>query len=170
MGLPEPGAAGTASGRAGMRQRTQTSAPRHFWSAAPGRRVSPHRTLAASARPLVRSLARRAHTGRTPPHTHTRCTLPASPAPPLCQEAAGSCTLRGPHPGLQTPVCHPHWESGTGPPRSRWPPRLQCQPPSRPARPGLPCAAHTHIHRSPSRDTRRGGRGGAVPGAGTVAR
>ncbi|XP_027251796.1 atherin-like [Cricetulus griseus] len=26
---------------------------------------------------------------------------------------------------------HPHWGSGTGPPRSRLPPRLPCQPPSR---------------------------------------
>lgn len=172
MGLPGPGAAGTASGRAGMRQRTQTSAPRHRWSAAPGRRVSPHRTLAASARPLVRSLARppRAHGAHAPAHSHALHTPGVAGPTPV----PGSCGLS--HPARAPPRSpDPSLPSALG---------IGDRPPSKPVateaampatqQAGAPGASlrctHTHIHRSPSRDTRRGGRGGAVPGAGTVAR
>lgn len=114
MGLPGPVASRCGARRAaepGARQRTQTSAPPH-----------PRERRSGSQSPRTTARRRRAHActaarsparppaartrGRTPPHTHTRCTLPALPAPPLSQETAGSRTPRGPHPMSPDPS-HP---------------------------------------------------------------
>lgn len=46
--------------------------------------------LRVAESPQLPASARRARTGRTPPHTHTRCTLTVSRAPPLCQGTTGS--------------------------------------------------------------------------------
>lgn len=84
--------------------------------------------------------------------THTRCTLAASPAPPLCRALRTPRTLRGPHPESQPAVpC----SGGTGPPSRPHPGGWPCR---------VPSAAQTPRARP---DTRRGGRGGAGTGTGT---
>lgn len=178
MGLPGHCGEGRAAGLA-RALRTQTSAPRPRGSVAPGRGVpapqvgGERRPSRLSVRPSVRPPARRARTGRTPPHTHPRRTLPRRRPHPCAQEAAGSRTRLGPHPRLQSPP----------PARQPSAPGLGEQPRSQPRwhrgcaaghRRGRRGAARgfpaLRTHRAPGRDTRRGGRGGAVPAAGTVAR
>lgn len=136
------------------RQRAPTSAPLQRGRGAPGRQ--------APAPPGERTP--RAHGGARPRTlTHTRCTLTASPAPPLCQGTAGSqhparAPPSSPAPGPPTRVPE-HQPAEVG---GCWG-RLAAHPGGPPGR-GSPAPRG---HRAPGPDTRQGGRGGAATGAGT---
>lgn len=113
--------------------------------------------------PQLPACARRAHTGRTPPHTHSH--------------ALHTHGVSGPTPVPKNPGS-PH--PARAPPSSLYPSPLLRRPGTCPPRPGsrgppIPEArqAAVHQHRAgcaPGPDTRTGGRGGAAPGAGTGSR
>lgn len=133
----------------------RTSAPRERRSGSQSPRTSRRRR--AHARMPARSSVRspRAHGTHAPAHSPAPHT-PASPAPPLCQEAAGSRTPLGPHPRLLSPhhhASHRHQGSETSPARS---PRCQHRTGRR--GPGASPALRTHGAPGPGHEARRKGR------------
>lgn len=140
MGLPRACRLALRVGRAAEVARADAPRLPHLGTAGASLRVaeSPHRTSAASARPPV-PLARRAHTGRTPPHTHPRRTLPRPRPHPCARKLRALAPSSGPTPGSSPPITTPAILTGAeGPAALATPvsPRLRRQPSPRPARPG----------------------------------